>query len=186
MTRKIFAFVAVLLGYSISAAAQGRVPATGEWAAGASIGAAVPADPSLQNGIELSGNVENYLTPRVSIRGQLGGSWNDITGRNFSGTVTPIYIDGNVVYNWEGGNIHPYVTGGIGLYRFHSSVNGAPDGADTKAGLDAGGGIELFFTRRSVMTAELLYHKVGAFASPVTTFNDGSFWRFAIGAKTYF
>jgi hypothetical protein len=53
-------------------------------------------------------------------------------------------------------------------------------------GADLGGGIEYFFTRDATITGELLYHKVGGFASPVTTFNDGSFLAFAIGAKKYF
>jgi outer membrane protein with beta-barrel domain len=176
----------VVLGGAATAAAQGRVPAQGMWGLGASIGAAVPADASLQNGVELAGTLENYLTPRVSIRGQLGGAWSDITGRTFSGTVRPVYVDGNVVYNWEGGVVHPYVTGGVGLYRFHTSESGAPDSSDTKAGFNVGGGIELFFTRRATMTTELLYHKVDSFDSALTRFNDGSFWRFAIGAKTYF
>jgi opacity protein-like surface antigen len=121
----------------------------------------------------------------VSIRGQFGAAWWDIVGQRFSGTVKPFYVDGNVVYNWEGGILHPYVTAGIGMYRFRSTENGL-EGSDTKAGFNVGGGIEYFFTRRATFTGEALYHKVDSFATPLATFGDGSFWRIAMGMKTYF
>ena len=69
------------------------------------------------NGPDLTGNVESYLTRRVSVRAQVGGAWWDITGRGFTGSVRPIAFDGNVIYNFEGGRTHPYLTGGIGLYH---------------------------------------------------------------------
>ena len=162
------------------------VPDTGMWAAGASIGATVPRDASFENGLEVAGNVERYFTPRVSIRGQVGFSSWDITGRGFTGNVKPLYFDGNVVYNWEGGVWHPYVTGGVGAYHFNSDINPSVSGGDTKVGLDLGGGIEYFLARHATITGELLYHKVGEFTSPVTTFGDGSFWSFAVGGKKYF
>jgi hypothetical protein len=167
------------------ASAQRRVPDTGMFGVGASIGATVPTDDSFKNGPEVAGNIEAYLTPRVSLRGQVGVAWWDITGRGFTGSVKPLRVDGNVVYNWEGGVWHPYLTAGAGLYRFNSAITGARDGSDTKAGADLGGGIEYFFTRHATITGEFLYHKVGGFASPATTFADGSFWSFAIGAKAY-
>jgi hypothetical protein len=166
--------------------AQARVPASGMWGVGGSIGAGVPADPSLENGLSFSGNVERYVTPRVSIRGQLGGTWADITGRNFTGTVNPVYLDGNVVYNWEGGILHPFVTGGAGLYFYQSSINGASSMTDTKPGLNFGGGVELFVDRRTTMTAEALYHAVGQVDTALATFPDGKFWTFGVGLKRYF
>jgi hypothetical protein len=74
--------VAALLVSAIPAAAQRRVPNTGMWALGGSIGAGMPPDPSLAGGLDLSGNLEGYLTPRVSVRGQLGGASTDIVGRD--------------------------------------------------------------------------------------------------------
>jgi opacity protein-like surface antigen len=170
-------------------AAIGVTPAAaqqaGMWAVGGSIGAAGPADPSLQRGLEGAGNIEGYLTPRVSIRGQVGYTSWDITGRHFTGTVSPLYADGNLVYNVNFGVVHPYVTGGVGVYHYHGSVTGAQDQSDTKPGVNGGGGVEIFLNRSVTFTSELLYHKVGAFSSPVTVFNDGSFWRFGVGAKVY-
>ena len=166
--------------------AQRRVPAEGMWALGGSVGAGVPSDPSLANGLNLAGNLERYVTPRVSIRGQLGGTWSDIVGRHFTGTMNPVFLDGNVVYNWEGGKLHPFVTGGVGMYFYRSSINGAPAMTDTKPGFDVGGGLELFYNRRTAMTVEALYHAVGAVNSSLATFNDGQFWTVGVGVKRYF
>jgi hypothetical protein len=162
-----------------------RAPVPGMLAVGASIGADIPSDPALDKGLDLAGTIEGYLTSRVSIRGQFGAAWWDILGQRFSGTVKPFYVDGNVVYNWEGGVLHPYVTGGIGMYRFRSTEDGL-EGSDTKAGFNVGGGFEYFFTPRATFTGEALYHKVDSFATPRATFGDGSFWRIAMGMKAYF
>ena len=175
----------MMIASAAPAHAQRRVPAAGMWAIGASTGAAGPADPSLDNGLELAGNLERYLTPRVSIRGQVGASWWDISGRHFTGTITPVFFDGNVVYNWEGGVWHPFVTAGVGLYRFHASESATQDRSDTEPGVNVGGGVEFFFTRHTTLTSELDYHKIGDFNTPLTTFNNGSFWRFGVGLKRY-
>ena len=100
--------------------------------------------------------------------------------------MKPLYFDGNVVYNWERGVWHPYATGGVGAYHFNSDIDPSISGGDTKFGVNLGGGIEYFLTRHATITGEVLYHKVGEFTSPVTTFGDGSFWSFAIGGKKYF
>ena len=183
---------AILLSLSTPAFAQSRsraaarVPNSSSWAIGGSVGVGLPADPSLDKGLDAAGEIEGYVTPRVSIRGQFGASWWDITGRHFTGTIKPLYLDGNIVYNWEGGAWHPYVTGGVGMYHFASSESGAPDSGDTKAGVNIGGGIEYFFAHDATVTGEALYHKVGAFNTPLTVFADGSFWTISIGVKKYF
>ncbi len=176
----------VILSAATPALAQrrrGRVPDTGMWAAGASIGATIPTHPNLDNGLEVAGNVEGYLTPRLSVRGQLATAWWDVVGLRFGGTVRPVVLDGNLVYNWEGGAWHPYVTAGVGMYQYRFS---GTDSKDTHAGVDVGGGIEYFFTRHATITGEVLYHKVDDFRTPVGTFHDGSYWSFAMGGKAYF
>jgi len=167
------------------ALAQRRAPATGMLGVGGSIGATVAADDSFDHGIELAGTIDGYLTPRISIRGLVGATWWDIVGRGFTGKVRPFFVDGNVVYNWEGGVIHPYVTAGVGIYRYHSLQGGLAPADDTVGGINLGGGLEYFFTRRATMTGELLYHKVGEVSTPLAAFPDGSFWSFRIGAKAY-
>jgi hypothetical protein len=154
------------------------------WAIGGSVGVAAPTDASLSSGFDLAGNV-GLSTSRVSVRGQVSGAWWDVVGRGFTGTISPFVFDGNLVYNWEGGKWHPFVTGGVGAYHYSSHIDHGTDGGDTKFGGDFGGGVEYFFTRRSTITGEGLYHAVGAFNSPAATF-DGSFWTFRAGLKHYF
>jgi hypothetical protein len=180
-TSIILLFAFVLAGTS-PALAQRRVPNTGMGAIGASIGVALPTERHLENGVELAGNIEGYLTPRLSIRGQLGTAWMDFTGGG--PTARPLFVDGNIVYNWEGGQWHPYVTGGFGYYRYHVT-RGSASSDDGNAGFDGGAGFEYFFTRRTTLTAELSYHKVGDVIAPPLVVSDGSFWTFALGAKAY-
>src|SRR4051794_32372324 len=73
-TSIILLFAFVLAGTS-PALAQRHVPDTGMAAVGASVGAALPTESNLENGLELAANLEGYLTPRVSIRGQVGTAW---------------------------------------------------------------------------------------------------------------
>ena len=162
-----------------------RAPAQDMWAVGGSAGVALPTDATLGSGFDLAGNVETYLTSRVSIRGQVSVAWWDVIGRGFTGSVTPVVFDGNLVYNWENGKWHPFVTGGAGAYHYGSHIDRGTDGGDTKFGGNFGGGIEYFFNRRSTFTGEGLYHAVGAFNTPAATF-DGSFWTFRAGLKHYF
>jgi hypothetical protein len=184
-TSSLFVAVTFLISATATSAFAQRAPAAGMWAVGASIGASMPSDPSLDNGLEVAGNVENYLTPRVSIRGQVAGSSWNIVNRNFTGTVKPVRLDGNIVYNWEGGAWHPYVTGGVGVYHYRSTIPGAPKAGDTEAGINLGGGVEYFFERRTTLTGELLYHHAGAFNTSIATFNQGSYWSLDFGLKAY-
>jgi len=186
--KKLVAFVvAALFVGAIPAAAQrrGPVPDTGMWAVGGSVGGGMPTDPSLAGGFDLAGNIEGYVTPRLSIRGQLGGAWNDVINRGFSGTLSPMFLDGNLVYNFEGGVWHPYVTGGVGMYRYRFE-NAVRSGTDTTAGFDVGGGIEYFTNRRLTVTGEFLFHDTGQVQTPVTTFDRGNFWTMTVGLKRYF
>src|SRR5207249_8993339 len=176
----LFAFV---LAAPSPALAQRHVPERGMGAVGVSIGAALPTESNLENGLALAGNLEGYVTRRVSIRAQVGTAWLDFTGA--PATARPLFLDGNIVYNWEGGQWHPYVTGGVGYYRYHVK-NGSATADDSNPGFDLGAGIEYFFTRRATLTGELLYHKVGDVVAPPLVIQDGSFWTIAIGAKAYF
>lgn len=156
-------------------------------AVGVSIGASLPNDASLQNGFEIAGNVETYLSPRVSVRGQVAWTKWDIVGRGFTGSVKPLVFDGNVVYNWEGGAWHPYVTAGLGLYHYAFDINGVAEGShDNKLGGDLGGGIEGFLTLHTTFTGEILYHAVQTPAvGPVGGF-ESRFWSLRAGLKHYF
>jgi hypothetical protein len=171
-----------------------RVPAAGDVAVGGSIGITNPNHANLDNGLLVAGNIEKYLTPRLSVRGQVGAAWWDLIGfQTLTGTLKPFFVDGNVVYNWEHGVWHPYATGGIGMYRYGYSQIPAPGrpevtGSATKVGVDFGGGIEYFFAPRATVTGELLIHRIGDVPTPGALFHTGggSFVSVAGGVKKYF
>ena len=194
--KSAIAAAALVLAVGVtSAAAQDRdrrgdsrepVPDGGMLAVGGSVGAAPPSEVSFTSGLALTGNVEGYLTRRVSLRGQVSGAFWDITGRGFNGTVRPIATEGNVVYNFEGGRIHPFVTGGIGFYHYRFAEH-PTTGSANKPGADVGGGLEYFVHRHTTVTGEVLYHDVAEpVRSPVTTYGSTRYWTFTVGLKKYF
>src|SRR5215470_12634473 len=92
------------------------VPDVGMIGIGASISPTAATNSAyLDNGLELAGNVEGYVTPRLSVRGQIGTAWWNITGLSYTGSIQPVFFLGNLVYNWEYGLVHPYVTAGGGV-----------------------------------------------------------------------
>lgn len=163
-----------------------RVPDSGMIAAGASISPTATTSQFLDNGIEFAGNLEGYLTPHLSIRGQVGtASW-DIVGLSYSGTLRPLFFLGNAVIGWGGEDWRPYITAGGGMYRYGFTEAGVT-GSNTKSGFDFGGGTEYFFTPDATITLEGLYHRVGLVPTNRARLGfKGSFWSFTVGAKKYF
>jgi len=152
----------------------------------ASIGQTATRSQFLDNGLELKGGVEGYVTPRVSIRGQVGAAWWDIARLSYSGNLRPMYFVANVVYNWQGDDWRPYVTGGGGLYRYAFKEVGV-SGSKTKGGVDVGAGVEYFVTRQTTITGEALFNRVGSVPTNRAALGfKGSFWSLAVGAKKYF
>lgn len=189
---RLIATSALVLCTAIPAAAQrhpeggGPVPDKGMVAAGAQITAAMPLEASWKNGLDVTGSVEGYLSRRVSARGSVSGAWMDIFGRGFDGTINPVAFNGNLVYNWEGGKWHPYVTGGVGLYRYRFT-EGITSSAANKFGVNFGGGTEYFFTRHDTLLGEVLVHSVpGTVTSRLTTYSSPSYWTLSGGYKKYF
>lgn len=179
-----------LLALATPAAAQTRraarpVPDKGMVTVDFGIGASFPAEDAAQGGLVLSAGAERYFTRRVSVRGMLSGDWWDIKDRNYEGTIKPVAINGNVVYNWEHGTWHPYVTGGIGFYHFRFE-EATVDSSDTKFGVDLGGGAEYYFTRRDSLTGELLVHIVTDDASGRLSTYGTKYWTLSGGYKKYF
>ena len=94
-----------------------------------------------------------------------------------------MFVDGNVVYNWEGGVWHPYVTGGVGVYHYAFSAPAIGRGED-KVGLNVGGGLEYFLSRRDTFFGDVRYHSVPDINPFVNL--QSSFWRVSAGFKRYF
>ena len=105
----------------------------------------------------LTGTFEYYSTPRVSWRGLLGvTSFDaDLPG---SASVDIVFVNANIVYNWEHGRIHPYVTGGIGVYQKNGSSDLPSEFDETVFGLNGGGGIDWFLGSRWGLKFEGILH----------------------------
>ena len=187
-TVAILAMLVACLGSARPAIAQverGPVPAPGMVGVGFTMSAAVPRDDTLQTGPQLGISADAYLTRRVSVRGLFATSWMDVTRHSFSGSSNPLTFNGSVVYNFEGGAVHPFLTGGMGVYHFRFQNNDL-SGSDTKIGGSFGGGAEWFVTRRDTIVGEFTYHAIsGPVVTPMTSHNP-SFWTIAGGYKKYF
>jgi len=171
----------LVVGTPVTARAQRRVPHTESTAVGFEAGAFVPTADSLDNGPILGGFYEYYVTPRVSLRA--AASWSDVPFKeSASGSIrqVPIHLDLN--YNWEGGRWHPFVGVGGGAYfmQLRRSGNSIGD-SETKFGLNVGGGLEYFFTRRAAFKGEGRYHAINDFLRV-----DPSGVAFTAGLKWYF
>jgi opacity protein-like surface antigen len=122
----------------------------------------------------------------VSVRGQAGMTWWEISDLRGATEMKPIFVTANLVYNWHTDPWRPYVTGGIGVYHFRFEGDRGDDSA-TGGGFNFGGGVEYLFDRRTSVTGEVLYHHIGDFVrTSDLTFAEGSFWSFMGGLKAYF
>jgi len=153
-------------------------------AVGVSVGFAIPTSDDLKTGLSVAMNLERYFTPRVSVRGQLGAAWMDYQGHSFEGTEKPVSFTGNVVYNWEGGKIHPYATGGLGYYHFRYTENDI-DSSDNHFGGNLGGGFDYFISRRDAITGEVLVHLISGIAEGQLATHDATYWTINFGYKKY-
>jgi hypothetical protein len=163
-----------------------HMPDAGMWAVGGSVGATAPNTSDLNTGLDVGGTVEGYVGPRLSVRGQLRTAWWSFDDRlGFTGTLQPTLIGANLLYNFEHGNWHPYVTAGVGRYIYQWREPGMPDGSNGYGGANVGAGLERFVTRDGTLTMEVLYHHVGDVAVPRAVI-DGSYWAFTVGGKKYF
>ncbi len=177
--------LSVIVLVPASAAAQAAVPDTGMTAVGFTVGASLPSDEALDNGVDFGAQVERYLTPRESVRGKISGAWFDISGRGFTGTVHPIALEGNLVHNWERGIWHPYVTAGIGWYHYKFTESSL-DSSDNKFGVNLGGGAEYFLTRHDTLLGELQVRLVPGRTDSLLTDYESGYWTLAFGYKKYF
>jgi hypothetical protein len=174
----------VLTLTAVPAAAQ-RVPDTGMVAIGFTAGISRANDEALTRGVDLGAQVERYFTPRVSIRGKVSSPWFDILGRPFGGTIQPVAFEGNIVHNWERGVWHPFVTGGIGVYRFRFKEPDI-DSLDTKLGFNFGGGVEYFFRLHDTVFGEATVRAIPGRTTSLASDYETGYWTLAVGYKKYF
>jgi Outer membrane protein beta-barrel domain len=173
--------LALLFGASSPAWAQRRVPHKDSAAVGGEVGVFLPKQDGMKSGPALEGFYEYYMDARDSLR--VGMGWaNPKFERESSDSVRQIRVAVDLVHNWEGGSIHPFVGAGLGTYFLQTRDNGHNVGnSDTKLGGTIFGGLEFFTSDTFSVKGEARYHIV-------TKANgyDPSGLALTIGAKTYF
>lgn len=178
-------FVGVLLvgvlGLPSQAWAQRRMPHEDANAVGADVGLFVPRQSGMSTGPDIGGFFEHYLSARNSVRLDL--DWMQAKQSNDSNkSVREILVGGDVIHNWEGGAIHPFVGAGLGLYFVQPRVSGANNGSGaTQVGGNILGGLEFFTSKTFAVKAEARYHIVQKWNG-----YDPSGLALTIGIKSYF
>jgi hypothetical protein len=152
--------VALCLAIPATAEAQARMPHRGASAVGGEVGILLPQDDALSTGPVLEGFYEYYFTARESLR--IGVGWmNPKWDAEESDSLRQIRIGGDLVRNWEGGTVHPFVGAGLGMYILQFRDNGENSGdSETKFGGAIFGGVEFFTSNTFAVKGEARYHIV--------------------------
>jgi opacity protein-like surface antigen len=179
---KNFILIVLMAAMPATAAAQ-RVPAANSGAVGGDVGVFLPRDSQLSSGLSLEGFYEYYFTPRVSIRTGLGWSNPQYDeARDPDASLRHLRIAVDLVHNWEGGNIHPFVGAGIATYILQQRDGGRNLGdSQSELGGTLFGGIELFTSPTVAFKAEGRYHVV-----PRAFGLDPDGFALTVGLKKYF
>lgn len=178
---KVLFLIALLLASAGTAQAQSRVPSEGMIAVGGDAGFFVARE-AFDTGATLAGSAEYWVTPRLSVRGQVGWAQNRYES-NLNLYQQQVRLIGSAIYNWESGVWHPYVGGGIGGYFLRARQSGRSIGDfQTKWGLNMGIGVEYFSRRTITLRGEVFYHWIRHDAIAI----DPSGATFTIGMKKYF
>lgn len=178
--------LATTLALCIAAPAQAqrreaRNPHQGGSAVLGEVGLFLPTQDGMTMGPAVEGAYEYYLTARNSLR--LGVGWaNPKVDREHSDGTRQVRFGGDLIHNWEGGAIHPFVGAGAGSYFLQPIDNGNSFGSsNTRFGARLLGGVEYFTSRSFAIKGEGRYDAVmkanGYNPSGVT---------FSIGVKSYF
>ena len=173
--------LAVVLGTPVMGFAQGRMPHKAAGAVGADVGIVLPKEDQLTTGPVVEGFYEYYLTARDSVR--VGAGWlNPKFEREREDSFRQIRIAVDVVHNWEGGTVHPFVGAGLGTYFLQLRDNGNNVGdSETKVGGTVFAGAEFFTSNTFAVKGEARYHIV----RKVNDFNPSGL-ALTIGVKSYF
>jgi hypothetical protein len=180
LSRLIVPFLVVILAAAGPAAAQPRVPDAGMTGLSASFGWFLPGD-DLDTAVTVGAALDHHLTPRMGMRVTFGYMNPNLTA--VPGTLRQARITGDLTYNWEGGQWHPFVIAGAGAYILQRRAGGEAIGSrETRLGLNLGGGLEYFTARTVAIKGEALYHFVPRGDLPWSS----SGLSLTLGLKTYF
>lgn len=173
--------MAFILGLPATAAAQGRMPQKDAGALGAEVGVFLPRQDGMTTGPEIAGFYEYYLTARESLR--VGGGWANPKNEADSNLRTrQIRFGVDLIHNWEGGAVHPFVGAGLGTYFLQPRLNGTNLGdSATKIGGTILGGVEFFTSNTFAVKGEARYSIVQK-SGPY----NPSGLSLTLGVKSYF
>ena len=159
----------------------GRVPHEGSSAVIGEVGLFLPSQDGMTTGPAVEGVYEYYLTARDSLR--LGAGWaNPKVEREHVDSTRQVRLGADLVHNWEGGAVHPFVGAGAGAYFLQPVDNGNSFGPrQTKPGARVLGGVEVFTSRTFAIKGEARYDAVMK-----ANGYDPSGLTFSIGVKSYF
>src|SRR3954471_21530492 len=88
-----------------------RAPHQGSSAIEGEVGLFMPAQDGMTTGPAVEGAYEHYLTARNSLR--IGAGWaNPKVDREHVDSTRQVRVGADLVHNWEGGAIHPFVGAG--------------------------------------------------------------------------
>ncbi len=161
--------------------AQRRVPHKDSGAIGGEVGLFLPKQDGMDTGPTLEGFYEYYVDARDSVR--VGAGWAKPKAEGASDvSVRQVRIAVDLLHNWEGGSIHPFVGAGLGTYFLQTRANGHDVGdSQTKLGGTLIGGLEFFTSNTFSVKGEARYHIV----MKANGYNPSGL-ALTIGAKTYF
>jgi opacity protein-like surface antigen len=185
MVRRFILFEALLFGLCVispvAIAAQERAPHQGSTAVGMNVGAFAPFDDQFDNALVIGALYEYYLTPRLSLRTDLGWTDPGLT-RETDDSLRQIPLTFGLHYNWERIAWHPFVGAGVGVYFLQGKDNGRTFGeSETQPGVNLGGGLEYFFRPRLSVTGEGRFHAI----ADTRTGQDPSGFALTVGFKRY-
>ena len=158
----VFPVLLSLLSATTALAAHkpSQAPKAGDMAVSANLGFATAFEDNFNNlDPAFTGTFEYYSTPRVSWRGLLGFTSFEADSPS-DAEVDFMFVNGNVVYNWEGGWVHPFITGGLGFYSKDASPSLPSDIDGTELGLNFGGGLDWFLGESWALKFEGTVHGV--------------------------
>lgn len=181
MFRVLIFAVAVSGAIPSVALAQRRMPHNEANAVGGEVGLFMPRASGMSTGPSIDGTFEHYIDARDSVRFNVGWMQPHDSG-NHDKTMREVRVAGDLVHNWEGGAVHPFVGAGLGVYFLQPRFNGANDGGSaTKFGGTLLGGAEFFTSKTVAVKAEARYHIV----TDSGTYNPSGL-SLSVGLKSYF
>jgi hypothetical protein len=206
---RIAAVTAILLSGSVRSS-DGQVPEPygGRVAIGGLIGGAVPVGERLDNGFYTGATLLLSLASHVALSAEAGANRVDVDRPGFRSNLMPRFVDLNLFFHWRRGAFRPFISGGVGLYRYTITFSSeafidpalrnslvalglSPASAGVRIetrhderGANLGGGYEYFFTRRSALMMDIRAHATRKFVQ-IAPF-DGDFFDAAVGFRQYF